>query len=191
MDCVGWPIWTKFSFICFQIPNGIVTHNVQATCRNVLNSNRLWFIKKKITVSRSFFNLPWLWMVNKLLSSDSFDLRDDNLLKNLDQKSVRSLNGCRVTDEILRLVPNINNFRLTLRAIKLWAKRKYHHLPPSMTWIPLMILGIRARLKTALHDLIAEILSLYFCELNFKTETINYNLFICGKTGCIEDLLSI
>ncbi|XP_026324473.1 poly(A) polymerase type 3 [Hyposmocoma kahamanoa] len=54
---------------------------------------------------------------------DSFDLRDDILLKNLDQKSVRSLNGCRVTDEILRLVPNINNFRLTLRAIKLWAKR--------------------------------------------------------------------
>lgn len=54
---------------------------------------------------------------------DSMDLRDDNLLKNLDQKCVRSLNGCRVTDEILRLVPNIDNFRLTLRAIKLWAKK--------------------------------------------------------------------
>ncbi|XP_053680951.1 poly(A) polymerase type 3 [Anopheles nili] len=54
---------------------------------------------------------------------DNFDLRDDILLKNLDQKSVRSLNGCRVTDEILRLVPNIDNFRLALRTIKLWAKR--------------------------------------------------------------------
>ena len=52
------------------------------------------------------------------------DLRDDMLLKNLDQKCVRSLNGCRVTDEILRLVPNIENFRLALRAIKLWAKSK-------------------------------------------------------------------
>lgn len=55
---------------------------------------------------------------------DSMDLRDDMLLKNLDQKCVRSLNGCRVTDEILRLVPNIENFRLALRAIKLWAKSK-------------------------------------------------------------------
>ncbi|XP_058446025.1 poly(A) polymerase type 3 [Malaya genurostris] len=54
---------------------------------------------------------------------DNFDLRDDMLLKNLDPKSVRSLNGCRVTDEILRLVPNIANFRLALRAIKLWAKK--------------------------------------------------------------------
>lgn len=56
---------------------------------------------------------------------DSMDLRDDMLLKNLDYKCVRSLNGCRVTDEILRLVPNIENFRLALRAIKLWAKSKF------------------------------------------------------------------
>ena len=53
------------------------------------------------------------------------DLKDDMLLKNLDPKCVRSLNGCRVTDEILRLVPNIDNFRLALRAIKLWAKSIY------------------------------------------------------------------
>lgn len=55
---------------------------------------------------------------------DNFDLRDDSLLKNLDPKCVRSLNGCRVTDEILRLVPNIESFRLALRAVKLWAKSK-------------------------------------------------------------------
>jgi poly(A) polymerase len=57
----------------------------------------------------------------KEIPSD-FDLRDDMLLKNLDPRCVRSLNGCRVTDEILRLVPNIENFRLALRTIKLWAK---------------------------------------------------------------------
>ncbi len=52
------------------------------------------------------------------------DLLDVNLLKNLDQKCVRSLNGCRVTDAILGLVPNQDSFRLALRAIKLWAKSK-------------------------------------------------------------------
>lgn len=57
--------------------------------------------------------------------TDDFDLADDMVLKNLDQKCVRSLNGCRVTDEILRLVPHIENYRLALRAIKLWAKRKH------------------------------------------------------------------
>ena len=91
---------------------------------------------------------------------DKLSLLDENLLRNLDTKCVRSLNGkskyqvysvlrmsctldsglitlifiimifdcfsgCRVTDEILHLVPNIENFRLTLRAIKLWAKSKF------------------------------------------------------------------
>ncbi|XP_015780401.1 PREDICTED: poly(A) polymerase type 3-like [Acropora digitifera] len=55
---------------------------------------------------------------------ENLSLLDENLLKNLDAKCVRSLNGCRVTDEILHLVPNIENFRLTLRAIKLWAKKR-------------------------------------------------------------------
>ena len=55
---------------------------------------------------------------------DEQDLRDDQLLKNLDHKCIRSLNGCRVTDEIFDLVPNVDTFRITLRAIKLWAKRR-------------------------------------------------------------------
>lgn len=55
---------------------------------------------------------------------EDIDLRHESHLKNLDEKSVRSLNGCRVTDEILHLVPNKENFRMTLRAIKLWAKKK-------------------------------------------------------------------
>jgi poly(A) polymerase len=54
---------------------------------------------------------------------DDLDLKNDAILKNLDQKCVRSLNGCRVTDEILNLVPNVETFRLTLRTIKLWAKQ--------------------------------------------------------------------
>ncbi|KAH7722431.1 poly(A) polymerase gamma-like protein [Aphelenchoides avenae] len=53
---------------------------------------------------------------------DDQQLSDDSLLRNLDEKSIRSLNGCRVADEILRLIPSRMNFVLTLRAVKLWAK---------------------------------------------------------------------
>jgi poly(A) polymerase len=56
---------------------------------------------------------------------DDQELGDDNLLHNLDEKSIRSLNGCRVADEILRLIPNQRNFVITLRAVKLWAKSKH------------------------------------------------------------------
>ncbi|CAB4069449.1 PAP [Lepeophtheirus salmonis] len=47
---------------------------------------------------------------------------DNCMLKALDQKCVRSLNGYRSTKEILNLVPNVDIFRLALRAVKLWAK---------------------------------------------------------------------
>ncbi|CAF1191243.1 unnamed protein product [Adineta steineri] len=53
----------------------------------------------------------------------TFDLKDDKILLNLDQRCVRSLNGSRVADEILNLVPNRETFKSTLRAIKLWAKK--------------------------------------------------------------------
>lgn len=71
---------------------------------------------------------------------DDLELKDDNLLKNLDERCVRSLGGMahvdyihmnvpqlfhqlgsRVVDQILRLVPNVETFRLALRCIKLWA----------------------------------------------------------------------
>lgn len=65
-------------------------------------------------------------MARLALSSipDDLSLRDDNLLKNLDERCIRSLNGSRVTDEILRLVPNVPVFRDALRCIKLWAQRR-------------------------------------------------------------------
>ncbi|KAI7866526.1 Poly(A) polymerase central domain-containing protein [Spinellus fusiger] len=55
---------------------------------------------------------------------DDLELADNDILNGLDERCIRSLNGSRVTDDILRLVPNIPVFRTALRTIKLWAKRR-------------------------------------------------------------------
>ena len=52
------------------------------------------------------------------------ELADSSILKGLDEACLKSLNGPRVTDEILRLVPNASVFKHALRAVKLWAKSK-------------------------------------------------------------------
>lgn len=65
-------------------------------------------------------------MARLALSSipDDLSLQDDNLLRNLDERCVRSLNGSRVVNEVLRLVPDVEVFRNALRCIKLWATRR-------------------------------------------------------------------
>ncbi|CAG9979046.1 unnamed protein product, partial [Clonostachys byssicola] len=63
-------------------------------------------------------------IMQKQLSTDLEDLRDSGLLRGLDEAELRSLNGTRVTDEILNLVPEKGTFRMALRAIKLWAQRR-------------------------------------------------------------------
>lgn len=51
-------------------------------------------------------------------------LKDNNLLRNIDDTDLRALNGTRVTDLILKLVPQKTVFRHALRTIKLWAKKR-------------------------------------------------------------------
>ncbi|KAE8353352.1 Poly(A) polymerase central domain-containing protein [Aspergillus coremiiformis] len=73
----------------------------------------------------------------------NLDLKNNDYLRGLDEREVRSLNGTRVTDEILELVPQQKTFRLALRAIKLWAQRRaiYSNIvgfPGGVAWAMLV-----------------------------------------------------
>ena len=46
-----------------------------------------------------------------------------SLLLDLDEKSVLSLNGSRVTDKIMHVVPNVQNFQTSLRCLRYWSKQ--------------------------------------------------------------------
>mmetsp|Transcript_7481 Transcript_7481/g.11020 ORF Transcript_7481/g.11020 Transcript_7481/m.11020 type:complete len:548 (-) Transcript_7481:23-1666(-) len=52
------------------------------------------------------------------------DLMDDNVILRCDEKTTLSLNGPRNTDTTLSLVPNLEAFRVTLRAVRLWSKSR-------------------------------------------------------------------
>ncbi|CAD1811846.1 Poly(A) polymerase PAPalpha [Candida parapsilosis] len=70
-------------------------------------------------------------------------LDDKNLLKNIDEKDMRALNGTRVTDEILRLVPKSTVFKNALRFVKMWAQQRaiyanVYGFPGGVAWAMLV-----------------------------------------------------
>jgi poly(A) polymerase len=62
--------------------------------------------------------------LKQLPMNKSWNLADVNLLRGMSNEMSRSLSGPRVADEILRCVPEEHTFKLALRAVKLWAKRR-------------------------------------------------------------------
>jgi len=65
--------------------------------------------------------------MSRLMASDKVPEEEELLLnsstRDMDQTCLRSLNGYKATCEIEELVPCMDKFRLTLRFIKLWAKK--------------------------------------------------------------------
>lgn len=74
-----------------------------------------------------FFEIPIDLTFASLQSNfinENINLLDNNILRGMDDKCILSVNGNRVTDEILSLVPNTSVFHKALRGIKYWAQRK-------------------------------------------------------------------
>lgn len=70
-------------------------------------------------------------------------LDDKTLLRNIDEKDLRALNGTRVTDEILTLVPKPTVFKHALRCIKMWAQQRavyanVYGFPGGVAWAMLV-----------------------------------------------------
>jgi len=61
-------------------------------------------------------------MYEKIPEDEEF-LQNQLITKDMDLKCLRSLNGYRATCEILTLVPSVEKFQLTLRVVKLWARK--------------------------------------------------------------------
>merc|ERR1719508_422184 len=62
-------------------------------------------------------------LIYEKISEDNEFLQNQLITKDMDLKCLRSLNGYRATCEILKLVPSVEKFQLTLRVVKLWAKK--------------------------------------------------------------------
>ncbi len=111
------------------------------------------------------------------LSFESVDetlgsLRDDNLLKNCDEHTVRSLSACRNNDAIISLVPNKEAFKVTLKCMKVWAKKRdlYSNkmgYPGGIAWAILVAKICQLYPNLAPNRLLEKLFDTY-CHWNWK-----------------------
>eukprot|EP00927_Polykrikos_kofoidii_P070257 TRINITY_DN6632_c0_g2_i1.p1 TRINITY_DN6632_c0_g2~~TRINITY_DN6632_c0_g2_i1.p1 ORF type:complete len:685 (-),score=116.27 TRINITY_DN6632_c0_g2_i1:27-2081(-) len=107
-------------------------------------------------------------------------LKEDKILRHMDEKSVRSLNGHRVADHLLELVPNHDAFRQTLRFVKYWARRR---------GIYSNVLGFFGGITWAL--LVARVCQLYpnFCASQLVNRFFRvYHMWDCPRPVMLCDL---
>ena len=64
--------------------------------------------------------------INEPSVPEDIDLSNLTLLRHMDLQGVRSLNGPRVAEELLKLVPNPETYRRALCCIKLWAQSAFN-----------------------------------------------------------------
>ncbi|TNN06458.1 Poly(A) polymerase gamma isoform 3 [Schistosoma japonicum] len=64
--------------------------------------------------------------IDQMSIPENFSLCENTevLMRNMDERDVRSINGVRVTEDILNLVYNKNSFKVALKVIRIWAKRR-------------------------------------------------------------------
>jgi poly(A) polymerase len=92
-----------------------------------------------------YASIPYLNFIDASFNIDD-DYHVEQLLKHFqDEKTAHSLNGRRVTDGILKVIPNIETFRCSLSYLKTWAKRRgiYGNIHGYLSGVSLAILTAR------------------------------------------------
>uniref|UniRef100_A0A3Q3S160 polynucleotide adenylyltransferase n=1 Tax=Mastacembelus armatus TaxID=205130 RepID=A0A3Q3S160_9TELE len=93
----------------------------QEAVHNILAIEETYVPVIKLSLDGIKIDLIFALVAQKCIP-ENLDLLDDKMLKYINQRCARKI--LQVAEETLKLVPNVYNFRLTLRVIKLWAKRR-------------------------------------------------------------------
>ena len=122
-----------------------------------------------------------------------FDLNilNASYLANLDDKSIRSINGSRVTERILQLVPDVDVFCLSLRAIKYWARQRgiYSNILGFLGGVnyAIMVAFVCQRYINACPATIVKKFFILFCQWRWPNPIMLTSLNSDKEPGGLED----